>query len=241
MNHSEFLEISQLKWGPVQYRLWGVLDDRDKDYVGQYVISMVGHKFPVSIRESEFEFLKNFIIKYDLKNGFELATAFGISAIALGLGFKQTGGHLLTMDCYVEEHHDSNLYDVYGVPYHYENTDGWKSANYLIEHFRLKKNVTPKYGWSPGDTGSVISQVLTKKIDFIFLDAGHYTKQIMMDLGALKPWLADEYVIILHDFYPHIFTEELLQFLEDNFGKKPEVVLEYPKGENMALIINKKI
>jgi predicted O-methyltransferase YrrM len=239
MSHSEFLEISQLKWGPVQYRLWGCLDYRDEDFVGQYAMNMVGHDFPVSIRESEFEFLKTLPVKYNLKNGFELATAFGVSSVALGLGFKQTGGHLLTMDCYVEESHNSNLYDVYAIEYDYQNTDGWKSVNYLREHFRLQKHLTPTYGWSPGDTGSVISQHLTEKLDFVFLDAGHFSKQVMMDLGAIKPWLAEEYVIVLHDFYSHIFNDTVLEFVETNFGK-PEVALEYPQGDNMALIVNKK-
>jgi hypothetical protein len=30
-----------------------------------------------------------------------------------------------------------------------------------------------------------------------------------------------------------------MEFIETNFGK-PEVALEYPQGDNMALIINKK-
>ena len=59
---------------------------------------MENHIFPLSIRYDEFEFLKNLIIKYNLKSGFELATAFGVSTVALGIGFIKTGGKLVTMD-----------------------------------------------------------------------------------------------------------------------------------------------
>ena len=239
MSHSEFLEISQLKWGPVQYRFVGLWDDSNPGYVHSYNMNMIGHNFPVSIRQREFEFLKETIIKYNLKNGFELATAFGVSATALGLGFKQTGGKLITMDAYIEENLQDHRYD--GANYQtYHEMNGWKSVNYLIEHFRLQKVVTPTVGWSPDDTGSVIAQHTTEKIDFVFLDAGHFPEQVMKDLYALKPFLDKEYVIALHDYFETVYPDYLKEWLNKEFGT-PVIGVPLPHGDNLTLIVNKKI
>ena len=86
---SEFYEISDLKWGPVQYRLNGYRSQYNKQIIENYAIGMSNHMFPLSVRYDEFEFLKNVILKYNLKSGFELATAFGVSTVALGVAFKQ--------------------------------------------------------------------------------------------------------------------------------------------------------
>jgi predicted O-methyltransferase YrrM len=239
MSHSEFLEISQLKWGPVQYRFYGLWNDTKPGYVHSHCMNMVGHNFPISIRQTEFEFLKETVIKYDLKNGFELATAFGVSATALGLGFKQTGGKLITMDAYIEEHLEDHRYDGANYQTYYE-TDGWKSVNYLIEHFRLQKVVTPTIGWSPDDTGSVIAQHTTEKIDFVFLDAGHFPEQVMKDLYALKPFLDKEYVIALHDYYDTVYPDYVKEWVNKEFGT-PVIGVSAPHGDNLALIVNKKI
>lgn len=238
MSHSEFLEISQLKWGPVKYRLFGLYDSQKPGFVESHCLSMIGHDYPTSIRQTEFEFLKQLIVDYDLKNGFELATAFGVSTTALGLGFKQTGGKLITMDAYVEEilsdcHYEGAQYQVYS------DTDGWKSVNYLIEHFRLQDVVTPDVGWSPEDTGSVISRNTTQKLDFVFLDAGHFPEQVMKDLNVLKNLLDDEYVIALHDYYDTVYPDYVKDWIFENFGVEPIIAVPAPKGDNLALIIKK--
>lgn len=239
MSHSEFLEISQLKWGPVQYRFYGIIDPDNPGFVHSHCMNMVNHDFPASVTETEFEFLKNTIIKYGLKNGFELGTAFGISTTALGIGFKETQGKLITMDAYVEEHLNDFRYENANIQKYYE-LDGWKSVNYLIEHFRLQNIVTPTIGWSPNDTGVIISQNTTNKIDFVFLDAGHFPEQIMKDLGVIKPFLDSEYVIALHDYYPHVFPDYLVEWIIKEFGY-PEISVQSPYGYNLALIVNKKI
>lgn len=239
MSHSEFLEISQLNWGPVKYRFYGILDPDNPGFVYSHCMNMVGHDFPASVREKEFEFLKKTIIKYNLKNGFELGTAFGVSTVGLGLGFKETGGKLITMDAYVEEHLHDFRYEGANYQKYYE-MDGWKSVNYLIEHFRLQPVVTPTVGWSPHDTGVVISQNTTEKIDFVFLDAGHFPEQIMKDLSVIKPFLDDEYVIALHDYYPHVFPDYTVEWITKEFGV-PIISVPSPHGYNLALIVNKKI
>lgn len=240
MTNNEFLEITQLKWGPVQYKLFGNLKFDGSGFVDSHSISMLNHNFPVSIRDNEFKFIKDFVKQHKFKNGFELATAFGVSTIAIGLGMKENGGKLITMDAYIEEHLDDHRYD--GANYQtYKNTDGWKSVNYLIEHFRLQDTVKVDIGWSPEDTGVVIARNTTKKIDFVFLDSGHFPEQVKKDLSAIKPFLDDKYTILLHDFYPTVYPKIVVEWIIDNFGFEPKVVLPKPFGDNLALLTNMDI
>jgi predicted O-methyltransferase YrrM len=240
MSHSEFLEISQLKWGPVTYKIRGLRDYHNPSFVESHCLRMEQHEFPISVRQTEFEFLKKLIIDYDLKNGFELATAFGVSTVALGLGFKQTGGKLITMDSYVEEVNNTCHYESLEYQLH-SDSDGWKSVNYLIEHFRLKDVVSPDIGWSPQDTGLVISRHTTSKLDFVFLDAGHFPEQVMRDLNGIKNFLCDEYVIALHDYYDSVFPNHVVNWIVENFGVEPKIALHAPKGDNLALIVKKPL
>ncbi len=60
-------------------------------------------KLPFSISEYEFNYMKNFIIEHDLKNGFELATGIAISTLSLGAASQIIGGKLCSLDSYEEE------------------------------------------------------------------------------------------------------------------------------------------
>lgn len=88
----EYKKITELNDGPVHYEL-----------LSRGNIKMREHPYPYSILQEEFNFLTNIVIENDLKRGYECATAFGISSLAIGLGFKQTGGKCVTMDAYIEE------------------------------------------------------------------------------------------------------------------------------------------
>jgi hypothetical protein len=235
---SEYLEILRLEWGPVQYELG--LMNYEKSFLNWY-IKMRGIDFPRSIYITEFEYLKNLIITKQLKNGFECGTAFGVSAIALGLGFKETCGHLVTMDGYIEEK-TGNCVD-----YRYEdnilqkNSYGFKSVNFLIEHFKLKKIVKPEIGLSPEDVGKCILKHTSDKLDFVFIDAGHFPEQLIKDLYSVKPFLDDNYVIVLHDCFSDLITPEVERVIELLFGYPLEIVVTGTEGYNLGIIDNKKI
>lgn len=237
---SEFFEIVDLKWGPIQYRLNGYRNRFNDETIENYAISMTNHNFPLSVRYDEFEFLKNLVVKYNLKSGFELATAFGVSTIALGTGFKQTNGKLLTMDAYVEERQEVYTQEYADTSTNYD-ADGFKSVNYLIEHFRLKDVVNPQIGWSPDDVKSIVSNHNRKTFDFVFLDGGHSPKQIINDLYAIRPFLEKEFVMVLHDYFENVFTDEVKNTIKFLFNIEPVIELEQPFGDNMAVIYNKKI
>lgn len=235
---SEFFEIAKLKWGPIQYFLNRYRSPEDSEIIESYTLSMEGNQFPLSIRPTEFEFLKNLIIENDLKSGFELATAFGVSTTALGLGFKETGGKLLTMDAYVEER--EQFYQL-----EYLNTEinpeakGFKSVNYLIEHFRLQNTVYPTIGWSPRDVIESMKSFPNHSFDFVFLDGGHSPRQVILDINAIFPMLDKEFIFVFHDYFGNVYTDEVKEVINKLFGCEPEIILNQPLGDNLA-IINKK-
>ena len=237
---SEFFEIPKLKWGPVQYQINGYRNHFQNEIIENYSISMENHIFPLSIRYDEFEFLKNLIIKYNLKSGFELATAFGVSTVALGIGFKKTGGKLVTMDSYVEERQEVYTQDYEDVSVNYES-DGFKSVNYLIEYFRLKNVVNPQIGWSPNDVKEVISNHSNNTFDFLFLDGGHTPEQVIQDLYAIRPFMEKECVIVLHDYFDNVFTDEVKEIIKKIFGIEPIIELEQPFGDNLSVIYKKNL
>jgi predicted O-methyltransferase YrrM len=244
---SEYFEIPRLEYGPVKYDLRPMTSNGpgNIDNIQNWYLGMTGYDFPRSIYIKEFEFLKNLVKQYDLKNGYECATAFGVSAIALGLGFKETGGHLITMDAYIEEsteilQNDYLDHHRYEGPNRKSDAMGYKSAKYLVEYFRLKNIIKVEVGYSPDDIATVLSKHIDNKLDFVFIDAGHYPEQLIKDLAGIIPFLDDEYVIALHDCYPQLITPEVEQFLKDSFGKNVEVVVSWPHGYNLGLIINKE-
>ena len=233
---SEFFDIIRLEWGPVKYEIRPLFNGN----IQNWYVGMAGYDFPRSIYLDEFEYLKKLIVDYDLKNGYEVATAFGLSAVALGLGFKQTGGQLVTMDAYIEESEDTMKEYRWDGPMFRTDAMGYKSANFLMEHFGLKNYVKVEIGYSPNDVGRILAKSLTGKLDFVFIDAGHFPEQLMKDLDAVIPFLADEYVIALHDCFEYMVTPEVEEYILEKFGQKIEIVVPYPKGYDLGVIIKKE-
>jgi predicted O-methyltransferase YrrM len=224
---SQFNEILSFEDGPVQY-----------ENTGSGHIKMKQHPYPYSIKEEEFEFLKNLIIEHNLQRGYECATAFGVSSCAIGLGFKQTGGKVVTMDAYVEEKcQNPGAYKDFERTV-YETSDGYKSVKYLIEKFELQNTLFPEIGWSPDDTFRCIKNHFREKLDFVFIDAGHFEDQMIKDIDAFLPLLADKYVLAFHDVYEWSFSNKVHDHLMNTTGKKVEIMIPSGRGENLGVIIN---
>lgn len=201
-------------------------------------LRMKKHLQPWSIKNTEFDFLYNTIIENNLKCGYEVATAFGISSLAAGLAFKQTGGKLVTMDAYIEEKY--NDCSAYTNIEHYKpknKPDGLIVTEYLIKKYNLEGVVFPEIGWSPSDTDLVLSKNfdLTKnKLDYIFIDAGHWDDAAIKDINSVIPYLSNDCHIFFHDI--HCFTDKFFNHIKNTLGAKCEVVVALPLGFNLAKI-----
>lgn len=226
-NKSEFEQILDIKDGPVEYELFVELPN----------IKMKHQSYPLSIQQTEFNYLRDIIVRYNLKKGLEIATAFGVSAVAQGLGFKQTKGRLVTIDAYIEEKsNDCYVYD--GRKRTYEDTLGYKSAKHLINFFQLNDNVKLEVGWSPDDVESILRKNNHTSLDFVFLDGGHFENQILQDFQAFTPFLEEKNIIVIHDYFGDSYTDRVQNYIYSNFGKLPEMVFERPYGDNLAIIKN---
>lgn len=223
-----FEEILNLKGQEVEY-----------EPSGAGHIKMVNHTFPFSIKEKEFSFLKDLIIRYNLKSGFETGTGFGISATAIGLGFKYTGGKLITLDSYIEEHLDSHRAYENISPELVYDTDGYKSTKFLIQHFNLEKNVFAEIGWSPDNIEEVLKKNSVSKIDFVFIDGGHFPQQVIKDILGLEPFMAEKFVVAFHDLNRFLYTPEVKEVIERVFKGTVKVAVPEPEGEDLSVIINK--
>lgn len=197
-------------------------------------LRMVGTQYPNSLTEPEFNYLKNVIIENNLQKGFEVATGAGISTLAIGLGFKETNGKLVTMDAYNEEFLQDPLSDNSDKKFY--DSKGYKSVKQLIEKFNLEENVKAKVGWSPSDTETCINSVFSpeEKLDFIFIDAFHTDEAAIKDFDSIKNRINPEkFVVALHDVDG---LPETVKYVEDFFGIKSELVSERPWGFYLCVI-----
>lgn len=207
------------------------LEELSKDWEVSYSYSwnhlnMTNHGEPVSIKIHEFLTIYNFIKKHNLKFGYEVATAFGISALAASLAMKDTNGNIVTMDAYIEENSSgSGGYD--GVNDHkiYENSCGFKSVNRLIKEFQLENILFPKIGWSPTNTLEKLSENFnldTLKLDYIFIDSFHTAEAAQADLQILLPYInKDRFALFFHDWH---CVYNIAPFVKQNLGTNVNIV-----------------
>jgi predicted O-methyltransferase YrrM len=223
-----FENIVSIQDGPVKYEV-----------SGRGHLKMEGHDFPLSIKQEEFDFLTNLVKDNNLQRGFECATAFGISGLASALGFKATGGKLVTMDAYIEEKcKDAGAYKDFEREV-YDKAIGYQSVKHLVKHFGLEENFYPEIGWSPTDVESTVKKHFgDKKLDFVFLDAGHFPEQMIKDITAIKPFLGDKFVFVFHDIYPWSFSDDVHKLCRELFNKDVEIKVPHPAGENLGYIWN---
>lgn len=188
----------------------------------------VDGKLPHSISEYEFNYMKDFIIKNNLTNGFDLSTGTGISALGIGLGMKKTKGKLLSVDSYVEfenghmivlnsEEHDSFDSELY------------KNNKKLIELFNLQDNVELKVGVSPHDCVNFLEG--KQKLDFVFFDCPKSKEDFIRDATYVKDNLnTDKFVIFWHD--THVFMEDFKKLSIDFFGIESKQLHNFKFGNN---------
>lgn len=192
------------------------------------------HIHPLSIKEEESQIIFDTIVLNNFKSGFEVATAFGISASSIGQGLKITGGKLVTLDAYIEESVNSaGGYDVSTRKVN-QDADGYRMATCLFKALDLEEIITPIIGWSPDDVPSAIKILnCPEGIDFAFIDGGHSSDQILEDVKAVYPYLKNDCIFMFHDWKSH--REVLLEnhFNLQNLGF--DEVKRYKTGYNLCM------
>ena len=163
-------------------------------------------KFPYSCTDEEGLMLYFTIVENNFKSGFEIATAFGYSTAYLGLAFQKTGGKCISLDCYIEEFKEDFLYDESELISASEKIRlEIESGNLPVGLDMAKKiarrlgteNVTEfRVGLSPNNVPEVIGE---RKIDFAFIDGGHFGEQPTKDFLAVLPYLSDKCAVLFHD------------------------------------------
>jgi predicted O-methyltransferase YrrM len=164
-------------------------------------LQLSNHAHPCSLEWREANIIYNVIINNNLKHGFEVATAFGISSGAIGQALKVTGGLLVTVDAYVEEIY--NFCGAYTIDTRIinENPDGYVAAKLIHEHLNIQDHVILEKGWTPDCISDVITRNFKKKkLDFALIDGGHTFEQFEADVRGVIDYLKHDSVFIFHDF-----------------------------------------
>lgn len=213
--------------GPVRYEI-----------CGRGHLKMANHPFPWSITNVEFTWITDFVKSYNLKAGFEVATAFGISSLAAALAMKETGGKLVTMDAYIEEASNDPLIYRHAQPQTYEQADGYRSVNYLISQFDLENTLIPFVGWSPINTAEAITSVFgdDAQLDYAFIDAGHFEEAVLADLNAIAPFMKKGGFVLFHDVYDYCFTPAVHARVRELTGNDIDIVLPPPQGDSLGVL-----
>jgi len=204
---------------------------------------MSNHKDPCCIADVEFDFIYEFVKKHELKNGYEVATAFGVSMLAPALAMKEHGGRLVTIDAYIEEQHNDCM-GYTGNVKTFQDADGFKVANNLMDLYDLRNTVSLYVGWSPNDTKKALEtkfDLNNEKLDYVFIDGLHTDDAVITDLKAVMPYLnRNRYVVFFHD--THCFNERTKNFVKQQLGKHWTLIpkCEHPDGDgyNLAMVTN---
>lgn len=191
---------------------------------------------PISIKEREFRFLYAICEELQLKSGFEVATAFGVSSLAVALSMKHREGKLVTMDSYIEENSEHCL--AYGVEKDNVHKDarGFKNVNFFIDHFSLKNVLIPTVGVSIENLQKHNKNLL----DYVMIDALHTDAAATADFLAISSQINKEkYLIAVHDplqMYPTLLAS-VKETLPDAKFLQSELFFP-PNGYELSFITN---
>lgn len=182
-------------------------------------LCMTGNGCPVSITEEEFRFITTFVAANGYTNGYELATGFGISTCAIGLGLKANGGKIISVDAYIEE--KSGSWDNYqDKKKTHTDSKGFKMASTLVKHFNLENEVELQVGWSPDDIPEILEGYT---IDFAFIDGAHFDQNVLDDINVIRPNLITPFTVMLHDI--KAFSKGTLDTISGWLGTE----IQYPR------------
>jgi hypothetical protein len=176
---------------------------------GGHSLKHKGHDFPWSVTQKEYDFLHSIIVDNNLKNGIDLCTGIGISALSAAMAMKKTGGKLVTIDAYVEEYFNHFTYKSKKIIY---DSDGYKNIIYLRDKFNLQKELIAEIGWSPDDVPTIIERNFDEMLDFVFIDGGHTEEQLFKDISCILPYTNENTFWLFHDCIDALWTKKIQDF-----------------------------
>jgi hypothetical protein len=197
-------------------------------------LQMSTREHPRSIKESEFRYIHDIIVTHELTSGVEISTGCGISGLAAASGFAALGrGRLISIDAYVEENSETPTSYRDQGPSRHEAAHGFRMANAAAKEYNVDAFVKFCVGWSPDDVASILEENGVTSIDYAFSDGGHFPEQVIADVKAIVPFLADKYAFVFHDMY---FDEDTVAVLEKLIGPI-DLVITPPLGENLSVAL----
>ncbi len=162
--------------------------------------------YPWSCTLEEGLIMEYVIAANGLKLGFEIATAFGFSALFLGRGLRENGGRLISLDCYVEEVAGSFRYTAREMRQHLALVkervaagtlpDCLAQARESARAIETQDNVDFAIGVSPEDVAPLLRG---RTVDVALIDGGHFENQPTLDFRAVQPFLAEKCAVFFHD------------------------------------------
>ncbi|MEO1616638.1 MAG: class I SAM-dependent methyltransferase [Planctomycetota bacterium] len=189
---------------PVLFPTQFPLDDWD------WMYRLPEKKFPYSLTFEEGMLIYFLIRECGLKEGYEIATAFGFSGSFIGKALHENGGRLLSVDAYIEEDQEDFLYSLDATRRHVasvrslietEERSAWplglQWATKAAETLGIRDSIDFRAGCSPDDVDELVQG---RTFDFAFIDGGHFGEQPVKDFDSVLPFLDSErFLIVFHD------------------------------------------
>jgi hypothetical protein len=178
-------------------------------------------KLPFSISECEFNYMKDFIIKHKLVNGYELATGTGISSVAIGYALGKNRGKLVTIDSYLEDEiQDQPVNDL-----RLGNSKSPMDRNVLMFNKLGLDNVKCYNRFSP-NCEDILDEEFNKDIDFVFLDCPKDLNDFIRDTSILKERInKNKFAIFVHD--THCFPDGFKEVSKKMFGSEGIFIFDF--------------
>ena len=142
------------------------------------------HRIGMNTTPGDAQFLRILIESFRAKNGLEIGTATGYGAIAMGLGFERTKGHLTSIDI---------------------DADMVTTARANIRKMKLNETVTIIKG-----AALKVTPRLAGPFDFVLIDA--FKQEYLGYLRAVEPKLKAKALIVADNVIQ--FTDEMRDFLD---------------------------
>ncbi|MCA9140376.1 MAG: class I SAM-dependent methyltransferase [Planctomycetales bacterium] len=167
-------------------------------------------KFPYSLTFEEGMMMHYLVAANGLKCGYEIATAFGFSSFFIATAFEKTNGHLISADAYIEEEMEDFIYDHASTQTHVEKLSRLQAENqhdqlprglqFAMEGaaaLQIQPYVDYRIACSPEGVPGLLGD---RKLDFAFIDGGHFGEQPVLDVQSVLPFLnQDRFVMMFHD------------------------------------------